>query len=252
MTRTCRSFWAFLLILPMAWSGGVQAWGNAGHQVVALIADKNLTPAARKTVDSLLALEPGATLASIASWADETRSPATAAWHYVNLPQGDCNYVAERDCPDGKCVVAALDRQVAIYRSSAPAADRLKALKYIVHFVGDVHQPLHAGHADDKGGNTYQLQAFGRGTNLHALWDSGILAVIQPDANALAAELSSSATTTMAFEPANWAQESCAIVEQKEFYPPRKLPDTYLTTYAAILKSRLRSAGLRLAAILNY
>ena len=235
----------------MAWSGGVRAWGNEGHQVVALIAEKHLTPKAKQEVESLLAQESGSTLASIASWADDIKSPATGAWHYVNLPQGDCHYVAARDCPDGKCVVAALEKQVRIYRSRASAAERLKALKYIVHFVGDVHQPLHAGRAEDKGGNTYQLQAFGRGTNLHALWDSGLLTAIQPDANTLASELSSGAAFATTFDPAKWADESCATVEQTDFYPPRKLPDNYLAVYAGILKDRLRSAGFRLAVILN-
>lgn len=163
---------AAILALILAWAGPAGAWGNEGHQIVALIADRHLTPVAKRKVQQLLALEPGATLASISTWADEHRSPATAAWHYVNLPKGNCRYDPARDCPDGRCVVAAIERQVAIYRSNANPEEQLKALKYIVHLVADVHQPLHAGYADDKGGNTYQLQAFGRGTNLHALWDT--------------------------------------------------------------------------------
>ena len=229
----------------------VHAWGNQGHQVVGLIAEKHLTPAAKQAVDELLALEPGSTLASIGSWADEHRARTTAPWHYVNLPRGDCRYVAVRDCPDGHCVVAAIERQVAIYRSKAKPEDRLKALKYVVHFVGDIHQPLHAGHADDKGGNTYQLQAFGRGTNLHALWDVRLLAAIQPDANTLSTELSSSSSNNTTFDPVKWAEESCNIVAQKDFYPPRKLPDNYASTYGPIVKSRLQQAGWRLARLLN-
>jgi len=139
------------------------AWGADGHKIVALLADAQLTPSARKQVDRLLALEPGATLASISTWADEHRNPATAAWHYVNFPRGDCNYQPERDCPDGKCVVAAIDRQVEVLRTNGDDEKRLNALKYVVHFIGDIHQPLHAGYGDDRGGNSYQLQAFMRG-----------------------------------------------------------------------------------------
>jgi hypothetical protein len=95
------------------------AWGSKGHQVIALIAEKNLTPAARAEVDRLLALEPGETLASISTWADEHRSPQTAPWHYVNFPKEDCIYQPERDCPDGRCVVAAIDKVASVFASNA-------------------------------------------------------------------------------------------------------------------------------------
>jgi hypothetical protein len=157
------------------------AWGSDGHQIVAMLAEAQLTPTARKELDRLLAQEPGSTLASISTWADEHRNPATAAWHYVNFPRGDCSYQPERDCPDGKCVVGVLDRQVEVLRTSVDDEKRLNALKYVVHFMGDIHQPLHAGYRDDRGGNSYQLQAFMRGTNLHAFWDSGLIKSLQQE-----------------------------------------------------------------------
>jgi hypothetical protein len=79
------------------------SWGYEGHQTIALIADSKLTPKARAGVQKLLALEPGSTLASVSTWADEHRNPATAAWHYVSFPRGDCVYDKARDCPDGRC-----------------------------------------------------------------------------------------------------------------------------------------------------
>lgn len=146
------------------------AWGAQVHQAIAAEAYGLLSPEARADVDALLALEPGATLASISTWADEHRSPATARRHFVNIAaDAGCHYVAERDCPGGTCVVGAIERQAAVFRSTAPAPERLKALKYLVHLVADVHQLLHAGKAEDKGGNLYQVHAFGRGTNLHAV-----------------------------------------------------------------------------------
>jgi hypothetical protein len=134
------------------------AWGVEGHQVIATLAEQQLTAAARQEVARLLALEPGETLASVSTWADEHRNPQTAAWHYVNFPRGDCHYVAARDCPDGSCVVEALNRQIEVLGSSASDEVRLKALKYVVHFVGDVHQPLHAGYKDDRGGSAGRRQ----------------------------------------------------------------------------------------------
>jgi hypothetical protein len=159
---------AFLLLGSL--SVTAHAWGTEGHQVIASLAERQLTPAARAEVNSLLALEPGETLVSISTWADEHRSPQTAAWHYVNFPRDSCTYDANRDCPVGKCVIEAINRQADILRSSAPDEKRLTALKYLVHLVADVHQPLHAGYRDDKGGNLYQLQTFMRGSNLHARW----------------------------------------------------------------------------------
>ena len=241
------------------------AWGPEGHEVVALIAQQHLTPAAANAVEALLALEPeaGATLASVASWADRIRDKSTAAWHYVNLPRdADCQYAAGRDCPGGECVVGALEAQVKRLASSALPAERLEALKWVVHLVGDLHQPLHVGFADDRGGNTYQLQAFGKGSNLHAVWDSGLLHEIEPNAAALAARLDAADAATrlpprpspsqpLGFAPAAWAQQSCLIASRADFYPPRELPAAYAQTFGPVVEAQLRDAGLRLAATLN-
>jgi hypothetical protein len=257
--RRARSgrLWSFLLAVASLGqiAGPAHAFGNEGHQVVALIAQQHLTPEASAVVTSIIALEPGASLASISNWADETRDRSTAAWHYVNLPRGsDCAYQPSRDCPDGNCVVAALTVQaqrLAVPTSSAQ--DRLEALKYVIHFVADLHQPLHAGFADDRGGNTYQLRAFGRGTNLHAVWDTALLQAIEPDAATLAAVLSARAppSQSLAFAPEVWATESCRIVSRADFYPSRKLDAGYLEIYRPVIEDRLLLAGLRLAALLN-
>ena len=241
---------AALAALSLAFSSKAYAWGTEGHQVIATIADKQLTPAARAEVTRLLSMEPGSTLSSVSTWADEHRSPQTAAWHYVNFPRGDCTYVAERDCPDGRCVVAAIDRQVKVLGSSVPDEQRLNALKYIVHFVGDVHQPLHAGYQEDRGGNQYQLQAFMRGSNLHAVWDMGLIKAMGEDADAMAARLSGKGT------PGPWtavqaAEESCRIVGTAGFYPGRIVDGAYIEQWAPVMEGRLGLAGQRLAEVLN-
>lgn len=101
---------AITVILGVVSTSSARAWGTEGHQVIATIDDKQLTPNARTEVNRLLAMEPSASLASISTWADEHRNPQTAALHYVNFPRWDCIYVGERDCPVGRCVVAAIDR----------------------------------------------------------------------------------------------------------------------------------------------
>jgi hypothetical protein len=218
--------------------------------VVASIADKQLSPAARAEVNHLLALEPGETLVSISTWADEHHSPQTGAWHYVNFPRGNCIYVPERDCPDGHCVVGAIEKEVEILESSAPDEKRLTALKYLVHFVGDVHQPLHAGYQDDRGGNTYQLQAFMRGSNLHAVWDSSLIKSMGQGTDQLAARLDGKGPAP-AWTPAQAAEESCRIVAMPDFYPGRLIDGAYFDQFVPIMERRLALGGARLAELLN-
>jgi hypothetical protein len=246
-----------LVLLPTA----VQAWGEQGHQVVANLAQAQLSVKAKRAVERLLALEPGQTLASISTWADEHRSPATAAWHYVNFPKNSCSYSAERDCPDGQCVVAAIDRQHDILASNATDEVRLRALKYLVHLVADVHQPLHAGYGEDRGGNSYQLQAFMRGTNLHAFWDSGLIRALDQDTEVMTARLGSSNASPArrqeiervgwTFNAAQAAEESCRIVGQPGFYPGRLVDQAYIQRFTPIMEQRLQLAGARLAVLIN-
>lgn len=231
----------------------VFAWGSQGHQVVAGLALAQLTPASRKEVDKLLALEPGATLESVSTWADETRNPATASWHYVNFPRDSCTYDANRDCADGKCVVSAIDAQTAILKSDPSDEKRLLALKYLVHFMGDVHQPLHAGYLDDKGGNTYQLQVLMRGTNLHSLWDSGLIRQLEEDAPTMTKRLLSKSVASgpKGAHASLAAEESCKIVGMPGYYPERKVTADYFEQFTPIMEVRLALAGSRLAELLN-
>lgn len=184
MLATCRRFLLFVFLVTSSY---VQAWGSVGHQVIATLASHQLTPEAQAQVQALLVQEPGATLASISTWADEHKSRTTAPWHYVNFPKDTCVYVKERDCPDGNCLIGAVQRQTAVLKSGASDGDKLKVLKYLVHLVGDLHQPLHAGYADDRGGNQCQVQFFKLGSNLHAVWDSGLIKAVSEDPDVWAA-----------------------------------------------------------------
>jgi hypothetical protein len=231
------------------------AWGREGHQLVAALAEQQLDAEARVELNRLLALEPELTLAAASTWADEHRSATTAPWHYVNFPRDSCSYDEVRDCPGGRCVVGAIERQTQVLRSWASDDERLKALKYLIHLVADVHQPLHAGYADDKGGNTFQIRAFGRGTNLHALWDSGLIDNRVKGPQGLRAELAAelkSKRSSQRLIPAEWAEESCRIVQSDGFYPgTHKMGVEYPRAQDATLRSRLLSAARRLAALLN-
>lgn len=249
-----------LVLLPVP----AQAWGLLGHRLVALLAWDDLTPDTRRRIDALLQGEPDPTLAGIAGWADDLRKNdpvlgrQSANWHFVNLGEDDCVYSQRRDCPGGNCVVEAIRAQTAILADPARTrAERLQALKFVVHFVGDAHQPLHAGYARDKGGNDAQINWNGRGTNLHTLWDSRMLVSTGRGEQAYLAHLRTlprPALAAMVLPPpaAVWAEQSCRVVTRPDFYPRRaKLEQAYVDKHLPIAERQLRAGGVALAAVLN-
>ena len=246
-------FRAGIAVAMLAASQAVPAFGGVGHRLIAELAEARLTPAARAEATRLLAQEPGATLMSVSTWADENRTLSTAAWHYLNFPRGEpCQYQPARLCIEGNCVVGALQTQLALLASAASDADRLLALKYVVHLVADVHQPLHAGFFDDRGGNSYQLQAYERGTNLHALWDSALLQQWPGGIAALKEAMEQVAVSTSSSNPRVWAETSCRVVAAAGFYPEqRTLEASYPAQWNDQLARQLGAAGQRLAEALN-
>jgi hypothetical protein len=273
---------AFLLLLAPAALG----WAQLGHRLVGELAQRHLSPAAEAEVARVLAGEPDPTLAGVAAWADTLRDEdparfkATSKWHYVNTaPDAGCHYDAARDCPDGNCVVGAIEKQLAILGDrDQPLAARRDALKFVVHFVGDVHQPLHATNHTDAGGNGYQIslrtdlqpEAYARkhyengvmGTNLHSVWDYYILGTAGFSANRAAVTPYANRLDTLPWPPMTeagnsgpeaWAGESCRLVDARGLYPAgtHKLDKTYLDKYRPLAEQRVRQAAYRLAQLLN-
>lgn len=242
----------------------VAAWGFDGHRIVGMLAESELSPAARAEVQRLLAGEPDPSLAGVSTWADTLRDdPAwrhTGRWHWVNLPRTDpCTYMAARDCPDGDCVVGAIAAQRAILADrSRSDAKRRDALKFLTHFVGDVHQPFHAGFGFDRGGNQTQLRLDREGWNLHSLWDSAMVkhAGLEPAAYARQLRggpaLPTDGTSALARPEERWALESCQAIHDNGLYPARRTVGSgYLEQHRPLAETRLRQAGTRLAALLE-
>lgn len=270
---------AFALVAPLA-----QGWGPEGHAIVADIAQQHLDPAAAAQVQALLRLEGLSRLDDISSWADHIRKehPRTGGWHYIDIPLRADGYEAARDCPRDNCVIAQINHfsRVLADRSTAPAA-RLEALKWVVHLVGDVHQPMHAVDDDDKGGNTVQLQFFGRGSNLHAVWDGGVLRhalnlVPGPDysfdharvwADAMQLDVTISPTDRAAWsaigglpqlhaEAVAWADESHQLAREVAYAHldgcnRAAWSQRYQNVAWPVVRTRLQQGGVRLAAVLN-
>lgn len=250
------------LLLLGPWSPA-WAWGEAGHRIVGELAEARLTPAARAAVGELLAGEADPSLAGVSTWADEVRGkdPAwrwTAALHFINFQQGDCRYQPQQQCPEGKCIVAAITRfSHELVDRDAPAQRRLEALKFLVHFVGDLHQPLHAGLKSDRGGNDFQISYQRMGWNLHSVWDSLLIGSTKLDwpdylAERIAPLPAPEAALLAETDPAAWALESCTIIHREDFYPPRhRINREYLERMRPEADQRLRLAGERLGALLN-
>lgn len=264
MTRLRTLLPATLLAFAFLHTPQAQAWGGQGHRLVARIADTELTPQAKAQVAELLAGEADPTLSGIASWADQLREhdpklgKESSSWHYVNLGENDCGYSPPRDCPNGDCVIEALEKQTDLLADRSQTLEtRRQALKFVVHFVGDIHQPMHAGYAHDKGGNDFQLQFNGKGTNLHSLWDSGMIYDRHLDDDTylkqlLALPATAAAKPALPPDAAAWAQASCRIAVAPGVYPGKHvLPDGYVAQYRPLAEAQLRLAGDRLAAILN-
>lgn len=251
---------AALLVTPAATdSTDAWRWGGMGHRVIARVAASHLSPATRREVRRLLGNE---SLAKVSTWADEVRRdrPATAPWHYVNIPIYDSVYRPERVCREG-CVISALERQLELLADrSLPRNDRAEALKWVVHLVGDMHQPMHVGDRGDRGGNDTRITWDTLPGNLHGLWDTGLLLATGLDENALVTMLERRlrqrgdlvALTSGSVE--DWAMESHAASRDVVygFLPASLALDrSYLVKVRPALEDRLLRASARLAALLE-
>ncbi|MCC7008985.1 MAG: S1/P1 nuclease [Acidobacteria bacterium] len=252
----------------------LEAWGAQGHRVVALVAWNHLGVAARRDVTALLG---GASLASVAGWADDVRGaePETAPWHFVNLRQGAATYDRERDCPTSArrgddardCVV---DRIIGFARQlgdrTQDAQARARALKFLVHLVADVHQPLHTT-AVARGGNDIRVSVFGaaecgsaargdrRACTLHGAWDASAIARRHTSDAALAARLERAIKANLwragPTAPDIWALDGSRVASGLLVPPGTDLDDRYFARFDRTLDEQLALAGLRLAAMLN-
>lgn len=261
--RAARQTLALVLMLSALTPMVANAWGPKGHRLLAGLAATELTPRARSEVSRLLHGEAEPTLAGVANWADALREhdpdlgKRSARWHYVNLAEDDCVYQPATQCPNGDCLIEAIARQRALLADHRqPDAVRAQALKFLVHFVGDAHQPLHAGYARDRGGNTVQIQLDRKGTNLHWIWDGEVIASGKMSERRYLRHLQQMPLPADARigidDPTTWVEVSCRIVLRDGFYPLKpKIEPAYFTQWRPTAEQQLRIGGHRLAAVLN-
>lgn len=235
------------------------AWGPKGHQIVALIAETHLNASARDKIKAILPKND--TLATAAVWPDEVRNalPQMNPLHYVDVPNGSSSYDRERDCPQRNCIVEAVTWFLNVLKSSdSPLAEKQVALDYLVHLVGDLHQPLHIGFLDDAGGTVTEVTLEGKTQTLHELWDDGMLQTEKGTAQAMAKQLdegfgTDNQTAWQSGTPSDWANESLTLTIEYVYPIPEthEISEEYVKRAVPILHRRLAQAGIRLAWLLN-
>lgn len=244
------------------------AWGGEGHQIVALIAEKQLTPATQALVKDLLG-DAHISDAEVASWADEYRREhrETSGWHFVNVPADAATFDRNRDGRDGMNVIDKLTEQANLLADkSHPREKRIEALKWVVHLAGDIHQPLHvADRNGDKGGNARLVffEERREAVSLHFVWDTLILREsigrqrIATYADALERQITPAQRKEWgAGNPERWANETHAVAvkvyaDVPAVGPPPKLVKDYTEKNSPVVQEQLRRAGVRLATLLN-
>ncbi len=283
--------WALAAI---GWPAPAAAWGDEGHEIIGHLAAHYLSPAARRAVDALLAedatgLTPSRSLAAETTWADRYRDSdrggdarryrGTREWHYVDIeiaaPDLDAACHGHAPLPAGvpasqgpadACIVDKVDQfRAELADPRTEPEERLRALQFLLHLVGDLHQPLHAADHDDRGGNAVRVHApDGRSGNLHHAWDTVFVRMLGTDpaaiADQLAAELPADAARRYAEgSPREWALESFAVARTHVYAPLPAATDrdlleldpTYASTACATVREQLQRAGVRLARVLN-
>ena len=250
---------AFCLMAGMlAFAVSAAAWGQKGHDVTCAIAQKHLTKKAQKHISEAL---DGKSLVYWANWLDNaSHTPEyayTKTWHYKNIDANETFETAAEN-ENGDVVTAINSLTEALKSGKLNKEQEALDLKMLAHLVGDMHQPMHMGHKSDLGGNKWQIQYFGKGRNLHSIWDSAVLEDGHKWTHTEWVEeidilSKDEAAKVAAGTPADWAKETYGIATAVYDGTPvgSQLSYDYVSEWTPVIEQQLLRAGLRLAALLN-
>lgn len=230
-------------------------WGATGHRVTGLIAERHLTKKAKKKIQQILN---GESLAMASNWMDEILSDSTynyaTNWHWTTIPDGG-KYEDVALNPDGKIIMMLEKIIQELKTGNLTPKQELENLKFLIHLVGDIHQPLHVGKPGDRGGNSIKVNWFRNDTNLHTVWDSEMINGSRLSYTELADALGTPEKDQVAkWQSASvrdWAYESMSFRPQVYNIGDGNLGYKYTFNYFGIAKTRMLQAGIRLAGILN-
>lgn len=248
--------YSFFFLLFISFCPDAFSWGFIGHKIVAKIAEGELLPETQQEIAKLI---PKQTLVDICTWADQVRNTAeykhTAPWHYASIAD-DENYEDSEHHPGGDVVVAITNQVSILKNKKGPLNQRIEALKYLTHFVGDIHQPLHVGRSQDHGGNSIKLSYQGKETNLHALWDSAFIEeqamTVEQFAQSLKSLENKEDNSKMDIPLPEIIKEDMSYRNDIYSFSDDTISKAYAQKATDIVKTRLYLGGKRLGAILNF
>ena len=253
------------LCVVSCYSTPIYAWGRSGHRIVAMIAERNISPATQMGIKKILGRN--VRLADVANYAEDVRNrfPRTFKFHFVDIPLNDHNYKPNRDCKidaeKGDCVLAALPRfRNQVLSANSTPSQRAFALKFIIHLVGDVNQPLHCTENNgDFGGTRLFVNWFGDRTNLHKVWDTQIIAEADLTDDEFVEEITSDLNAEEIHKMRNgnilqWVLESHQLARAYAYKIPARaeLGKDYYDENSPIVDKQLLRGGLRLARVLDW
>ena len=237
------------------------AWGPDGHTAIGILAVEQLQPDARRELESIVNPLDEQAMVEACNWPDAVRKTEEWEWsapqHYVNIPRGDHLYQESRDCPDQLCATEAIKKYAAeLANLQASQEKRWQAFAWLCHVVGDLHQPMHAGYADDRGGNDFDIIFKNEQINLHGFWD---FEVINQHASSWQ-ELVRLLSTSPVVQPGSkwsekmvndWTNESHTLAKHEVYPATVNIDETYMQKSWGIAQQQLNSAASRLALIIN-
>lgn len=245
-----------LIIFLFQTSHLTYGWGQTGHRITGEIAERYLTRKAKKKIRKIIGNQ---SLAIISTWMDEVRNDPnynhTHDWHWVTIPDG-LTYEQSEKNPNGD-IIESIERLFKVLKERKQSDSAIRdALLMMVHLVGDIHQPLHVGKGDDRGGNDVRVMWFGRTSNLHRVWDSEMIDSYKLSyteyADAICRKYSHSERQWISTDPRLWAQESIGVREiVYDFDRDLPLGFEYHHRMRELYELRLFQAGIRLASVLN-
>lgn len=247
-----------ILALALLMTMTLQAlpWGKTGHRVIGLIAERHLSKKAKKQIDKILKDE---TLAEVSNYMDfiraDDRYDHMAPWHYCTIPDGQ-TYEEAGTPEEGDAIVAIQKFTEELRTKKFTEGDEAFTLKLLVHLIGDIHQPLHVGNGEDKGGNDVKLDYFWSSSNLHRVWDSGIIDGQQYGYTEYADWIDHASDSNREKwendELMDWIYESQQLRNECYELPENmKIAYDYDYEHLDLVNQRLLQAGIRLAAVLN-
>ena len=257
----------FVLLTSLLISAPSLAWWDMGHAAVCDAAQGQLSPSARAVLDDLLQ---GERFGSACSWADRIKKerPESRSWHYLNVDRDTTSVRLVTPPEDGDIITALKRYRAVLANAAAPHSERAEALRFVAHFVADIHQPLHIGLADDWGGNRYPVALskvwqhfFGEeerdSTRIHQVWDGYLpLYAVATQQQSLLALTQAAMPNNASIDPIEWADESLRLSQQASVGyvngdPLRSLNEPYLKNHSELTIERLGLAARRLSDLLE-